>query len=345
MRVVIANFGKPVPGKGDYGRYWRETPRPVPEQKLSLFEYKVDWGFHLYALGLYLRDEGIADEIEFWNFAQPGGSAYQQRGMSCHYMGVLRVNFLNEQDAFAYIDRCGAPDLFVNHGRNGVPILRYLEGKCFRVHVPASRHGLPDQSNHGAECYLVDSTEYVDSKSMLYVPVVNTRRIYPTGEEKVRDFIYLAWPYPAKRHDILIDAARDRDISGHFHPVPEERFDLTGTRITTSKLNEADVVKLLCSSRIAAYPGDRTSNPAAMWECVAAGLPIVVNGNILGGRHLVVPGVTGELAREDDFHAVMTRVIENRDRYRPREHFERNWATEPILQSYVEFFRAHGWSW
>ena len=35
------------------------------------------------------------------------------------------------------------------------------------------------------------------------------------------------------------------------------------------------VVELLRSSRIAVYPGDTTSSPAAMWECVAAGLPIV----------------------------------------------------------------------
>ncbi len=343
MRVVICNFGKPGCRNGEYDRYWAETERPVREQRLSLFEYKVDWGFHLYALGVYMLDNGIADEVEFWNFASGGAQTCHRRGMSYHYMGVLRVNFLDEQDVFAYIRRYGVPDLLVNHGRQGIPILQHLEGHCFRVHVPASRTGLSDQSNHSADCYLVDSTEFLDSKSILYIPVVNTKKIAPTDEKTVRDFIYLAWPHQVKRHDIVIDAVRNRDISGHFHPVPINTFDLRDTLITTSDLNEMDLVELLCSSRIAVYSGDQTSNPAAMWECVAAGLPIVMNESILGGHHLVVPGVTGELAREDNFLTVMEKVIENRDRYEPREYFEENWRTESVLERYLDFFESQGW--
>jgi len=95
--------------------------------------------------------------------------------------------------------------------------------------------------------------------------------------------------------------------------------------------------------RIAVYPGDDTSNPAAMWECVAAGLPIVINEAIAGGKHLLVPGVTGEFASEASFAQTMRRVIDERDRYRPREYFETHWDTIAMIERQLEFFRAMGW--
>lgn len=344
VRVVIANFGMPAAWRAeDYDSYWADTSRPVREQRLPLFEYKLDWGFHIMALGIHMMDTGIADEVEFWNFTEDDGTTWHRRGMSYHYMGVLRVNFVNEQDVAAYIRRYGVPDLFVNHGRNGIPILRHLEDRCFRVHVPASRYGMIDQSNHDAECYLVDAERFIDGKSMLYVPVVNTRRIFPTGGEPVRDFVYLAWPHRGKRHDVVVKAARDHDMSGRFHPVPKGTFDLNQAPISTSEFNEVDLVQLLGSSRIAVYPGDNTSNPAAMWECVAAGLPIVVNENILGGHHLVVPGVTGEFASESDFGVVMRRTIDRRNDYKPREYFDQHWSTAAVLDEYLDFLRRHGW--
>jgi hypothetical protein len=156
--------------------------------------------------------------------------------------------------------------------------------------------------------------------------------------------VYLAEPRHNKRHDVLLRAARATGLSGHCHPVPSGALDLSGTRITTSAWDEADVAALLRTSRIAVYPGDRTSNPAAMWECVAAGLPIVVNRKIAGGRFLVVPGVTGELADEDEFGGVMRRVVEARERYRPREHLLEAWEPVAQLERYLAFFARMGWS-
>ena len=79
-----------------------------------------------------------------------------------------------------------------------------------------------------------------------------------------------------------------------------------------------------------------------MWECVAAGLPIVANENIAGGKHLVVSGVTGELASEDGFSAAMRLLLEQRNSYRPREYFEQNWGTIETLERYFDFFQRTG---
>jgi hypothetical protein len=337
LRIVIANFSPPIGKSMDFQSYWANHVRPPKRDGCSLFAQPYDWGFHIYSLGVYLMEKGIADMVEFWDFAEPRSTRY-------HSNGILRVMFYNEDDIKAYLDRYGYPDLFINHGGHGRTVLQLLEGKCFRVHVPAYRFGKELEGNFGAECYLLDSEEYLDDRSMMYIPVVNTEVIYPIDCAKKRDFIYLAAHYHGKRQDIVVNAVRNTELTGHFHPVDPKQLDLAGTHITTSKFNEADVIELLRTSRIAVCPADEASSPASMWESVAAGLPIVVNENIKGGKHLVVPGVTGEFAREDNFLSVMRQVLANLDTYKPREFFVQHWDTVSVLESYLRFLGKMGWN-
>lgn len=336
MRVVIANVSPPLESRLDYRADWEGFEPPPLGPRHSLFEQPHDWGFHIYSIGVHLMDLGEADRVEFWDYCE-------ERRVHHLSNGVLRVAFHNDEDVAAYLDETGDPDLFVNHGPEGARLLRMLEGRCFRVHVvlnlAPARHDTP------AECYLVDDEGLLGERSMLYVPVVNTAQVAPGSNGGTgRDFVYLASVYAGKRHDLLLDAVRGSELTGHLHPVDDPSLlDLAGTRVTTSGFNELDVVELLRSSRIAVYAGDHTSNPAAMWECVAAGLPIVVNERIAGGRHLVVPGVTGELAAPDRFREVMERVLAKRDSYRPREHFERHWDTVETIEGYLDFFERMGW--
>jgi glycosyltransferase involved in cell wall biosynthesis len=337
VRVVLANVSPPRPATADYARLWADHVLPEPPRsRPGLFDEPPDWGFHIYALGVRMMDLGLADRVEFWDYAATRSCRY-------HSTGILRVVFENEEDVAAYLARFGPPDLFVNHGRHGEPLLRMLEGRCFRVHVPAMRRGAPPRANTGAECFLVDDERDLDGRSMLYVPVVNLRAFRPNGRAKERDLVYLASVYEGKRHDILLDAVRGTSLTGHLHPVEPSALDLSGTRLTTSGWGERDVVELLQSSRMAVYPADRASSPAAMWECVAAGLPIVVNEAIAGGKHLVVPGVTGELAPAESFREAIGHVLARLDAYRPREHFEEHWDTLRVLDGYLEFFRRMGW--
>jgi hypothetical protein len=95
--------------------------------------------------------------------------------------------------------------------------------------------------------------------------------------------------------------------------VDASTLDLADTRITTSNLNERAVVDLLRGSRIAVYPGDDTSNPAA--RCGNASPRACRSSStraIAGGKHLLVPGVTGEFASEASFAQTMRRVIDER---------------------------------
>jgi hypothetical protein len=335
-RVVIANVTNPVPDMLDFDALWADHELPAPPaHRHTLFEQPVDWGFHIYALGVHMLDRGLARHVEFWDYARRRSSEY-------HANGVLKVRFSNEADVAAYLLRYGAPDLFLNYGRTGRPLLELLAGQCFRVHVPCTRDACERDGNSGAECYLIDDDAYLDDRSMLYVPVVNMDRICPGDDAKVRDFIYLASVYEGKRHDLLLRTVEGTELTGHLHPVEPGQLDVRNPNITTSAFGERGVVELFRSSRIAVYAGDRTSNPAAMWECVAAGLPIVVNAAIRGGKHLVVPGVTGELAAENDLLATMRRVLATRAAYAPRRHFEAAWDTVATLESYLAFFGRMG---
>jgi len=125
-------------------------------------------------------------------------------------------------------------------------------------------NGKVHEANFNAECFLVDAEDYLDARSMLYVPVVHTGKIFPIECAKERDLIYLASAYPAKRHDLLVSAVKGSGVTGHLHPVARDTIDLTDTLLTTSNWYERDVVELLRTSRIAVYPGDQTSNPAAI---------------------------------------------------------------------------------
>lgn len=335
MRVVISNFGAPVAADASPGAWWDEARLPPrPTTRKALLEQPTMWGFHLTAVGVLLMDQGVATQVELWDYGP-------ERSMHYDAAGVLRVVLHDEDDALAYLARTRPVELFVNHGIHGSDLLNRLGGETFRVHVPTVRR--PDSPLPDAECYLLDAEEQLIDRSMLYMPVVNTRRFTPATETPVRDVVYLATTHPSKRHDLLIEAMRDTDLTGHLHPVAAGDLDLTGTRLTTSAWDERDVPELLRTSRVAVYPGDETSNPAAMWEALAADLPIVVNEAIAGGRHVVVPGETGEFAAAGQFGEVVRQVLADRETYRPREHLRSRWDTVRTLDGYLDFFKEMGW--
>jgi glycosyltransferase involved in cell wall biosynthesis len=339
MKVVIANFGKEVypDDPPDYELEWRGFSKPEAPQRSRLMELSHEWGFHIFSIGVHLLDSGLADEMEFWNF-EP------RRRFWWHRYGFYWMNFHNEQDLAAYLKTTRPPDLFIQHGGvSGQGVLKMLEGESFRVYVPALRSADNEKGNFDAECFLVDDPVYLDQRSLMYVPVVNTEHVKPSNAEKQFDFIYLAQVRPAKRHDIIIEAARKTGLRGHFHPVEPSELDLQGTRITTTGFNAADPVALMQAARIAVYSGIRESSPAAMWECVACDLPIVVNAAIAGGRHVVEPGVTGELPCADSFADVMSATLANIKSYHPRDWLLAHWDTLAMLDRYLWFFREMGW--
>ncbi len=339
MKVVISNFGVEVfPQEPlDYEAQWRTIERPPAPRRKRLFELEHDWGFHIFSIGVHLLDCGLADEMEFWNFAP-------DRRFFWHDYGFFWMNFHNSNDLAEYLKTSGPPDLYIQHGGiAGSGVLQMLEGLSFRVNVAALRAEDDKTGNSDAECHLVDDAVFMDDQSMLYVPVVNTEHVKPSNVEKKFDFIYLAQARPSKRHDLIIEAARESGLRGHFHPVEAGELELDGTQISRTGFNAANPVALMQASKMAVYSGIRESSPAAMWECVACDLPIIVHEDIEGGRHVVEPGVTGELANSGSFAEVMRYVQARLHLYRPRAWLMAHWDTETILNRYLAFFRQMGW--
>ena len=83
-------------------------------------------------------------------------------------------------------------------------------------------NGKVHEANFNAECFLVDAEDYLDARSMLYVPVVHTGKIFPIECAKERDLIYLASAYPAKRHDFRQSEIEGSEIHEKWNDIRHE---------------------------------------------------------------------------------------------------------------------------
>jgi hypothetical protein len=78
-----------------------------------------------------------------------------------------------------------------------------------------------------------------------------------------------------------------------------------------------------CKVGIVAVSSSIDSCPRVIPEMLACGLPIIVlNGVRFWQSKYIVPGVTGELADNDNFWNIVDHVMVNLDSYTPRKYYE-----------------------
>src|SRR5436305_565023 len=67
-KAALRNSSTPAASANASASYWAARPKRGRGPRVSLFGQPVGWGFHVYARGVHMLDEGLADEVEFWNF-------------------------------------------------------------------------------------------------------------------------------------------------------------------------------------------------------------------------------------------------------------------------------------
>ena len=135
MKVVIANFGNPVNASLDYEAELGDACKTSAHRSSAAVRPAARLGIpHLCA-------RHVSDEPGNCGRSGVLGFRRSNAARKYHSNGILRVMFHNADDVQAYLDRYGYPDLYVNHGSGGQPILDLLENRTFRVHVPALRVG------------------------------------------------------------------------------------------------------------------------------------------------------------------------------------------------------------
>jgi hypothetical protein len=72
-------------------------------------------------------------------------------------------------------------------------------------------------------------------------------------------------------------------------------------------------------------PNISDASPRVMTEAMCYNMPVLVNYNIIGGWHNVIPDITGEFfTDENDIIPSLTKIVNNYDSYQPRTWFQSN---------------------
>jgi glycosyltransferase involved in cell wall biosynthesis len=99
---------------------------------------------------------------------------------------------------------------------------------------------------------------------------------------------------------------------------------------------------LLRDSKFLFTPNISDASPRVITEAMCNGLPVVVNQNILGGWHNVIPDVTGEFFNDEtDVEAAVRKVSENLEKYTPRKWYFENRGREKSGAQFAEFLKKY----
>jgi hypothetical protein len=97
----------------------------------------------------------------------------------------------------------------------------------------------------------------------------------------------------------------------------------------TGQLPFNEFQKELQKSKILFVPNITDASPRVITEALCYNIPVLVNRNILGGWHNVIPGVTGEFfTNEIDIIIALEKLTKNYKLYKPREWFITNRGKE-----------------
>jgi hypothetical protein len=72
-------------------------------------------------------------------------------------------------------------------------------------------------------------------------------------------------------------------------------------------------------------PNISDASPRVITEAICYNMPVLVNYNIIGGWHNIISGITGEtFINEEDIDSALDTLLNNYDKYTPREWFMAN---------------------
>jgi len=279
-----------------------------------------------------LRSQGVLETAEAW-FASDAAFEFEKYG--------VRVRCFNGFDEMVQASR--PTDVLWVRGLCK-PFLRTLNRMParLRVYYAASKRLLPYRWNH-FDLILVDDERQIGPVSRLGVSKRVDRLMKTTDPTVFRPL-----PQVAKLYDLCIiadmRAARknfaalarllktDPQLSAQVVGVqtPEVIRELrdTGARIDFVEYCPRDELnRCMNQARIGFVPNLLDAAPRVIVEFMAAGVPVLLNAAILGGRDYITPQ-TGVLASELEFPAAIHRILSGELPLDPRAGFLKNFQPE-----------------
>jgi len=97
---------------------------------------------------------------------------------------------------------------------------------------------------------------------------------------------------------------------------------------------------LIKKSRFLFVPNISDASPRVITESMCHNLPVLVNENILGGWHNVIPGVTGEFFNDEtDVGQAVDKIMKGIERYQPLEWYKTNRGRDHSGVELIEFLK------
>lgn len=314
----------------------------------------VDGGY-IERLPLACLKAGLVDSAEIWTHwrggqppeTRPGPSPYLKRR-------VFRMNGPDapfaSNDMLGHIAAFGAPHILCVWGlgvsedillacRDSFKIYNSIDAPALRIPPEVSRHfdliltGAPWQSD-------VVRERHPDMPTAI-LPIgpefASDTTFHPLDVAKTYDIIYVAAAQGYKRHDILFDAMaklprtlRALCVCGYGELTDMFREQIAERGISVDIIEPPgvpfeEVNRLMNTARIGVVCGVDDGAPAILTEYMLAGLPVLANSALSCGRQFITPE-TGRTASAEDFHLVMSEMLETLASFSPRTVVQANWT-------------------
>ena len=361
--VVVSDFcdGAVAPGHipsiEEAAAAWRSGERgPGPAEthgRAGLHPPDVVGGY-LERLPLAAVRHGLCDAAEIWTFwAQPSPPpcTFDQPALTRRAFRpddpFLRP--FSSADMLGHIAAFGPPDILCVWGLGvdeailqacvgSVRIYNSIDAPALRVPEEIGRHF--DIILTGADWQSEEVERRHPGMLTAVMPIgpefASPETFFPLDVEKTYDVIYVAAAQAYKKHDVLFDALAKlpRTICalcvcgyGELEHVLHARVHELGIRVDfvgPPGVGFAEVNRLMNRARIGVVCGVDDGAPAILTEYMLAGLPVLANARLRCGLQFITP-LTGRMADEENFPAMLHEMLADIDSFHPRETVMSNW--------------------
>jgi glycosyltransferase involved in cell wall biosynthesis len=283
-----------------------------------------------------LQKLGFLDHAEAW-FVSDAAMEFVQHGVTvrCFESFDAMASASEPTDVLWVRGKCKAY----------VDVLNRMPARL-RVYYPASKRFLTSDWNH-FDVLLVDDARQVGPVSRLGA-ARSVHRVIKTadpeifrpldGVEKLYDLCMIGgMQLTRKNYGALVqvlktDPSLSAVVIGKQVVDIVEQLKATGAVIRFIDFcGREDLNRVMNQSRIGFVPSLMDAAPRVILEFMSAGVPVLLNSAILGGRDYITPK-TGVLAAEHEFAAAARRIRDDHLKLNARKGFEENFRPEKAAE-------------
>ena len=176
---------------------------------------------------------------------------------------------------------------------------------------------------------------------------------YPITGEKRYDICYNAYLRERKNHELLFHAmakVKDKNLKcvciGDGKSERRENLQKLTKSLNISvdfvgEVSKNDVNNYINQSKIGVMCTKADAAPRAIFEYMAADVPVLVNSELLAGARYVGPEA-GLVKSPDDFHLGITELLDNYEKYSPRSCYLKDYSVEKIIPRFIDILKQSG---